>query len=285
MPLPERPERMTTLAREPARPRVRHRRAARATRALVLALLLALTITGGPVAAACATAAPAAAQTPEGTPAGERLPDPQPSTAESKREASSILSGAEYQEPPKSFWETIAEWFQELLGKVFNSGGSFWGGFAYIILALLVGAVGFLLFRMRGTSRFRTSDAGFEFDLEDRRPPEEWLADAERFEARSEWKQALRCRFRALVGELIGLGALRDLPGRTTGEYRVEMRAFAPAAAASFVAATDLFERAWYGDEPTGPEENARFRELATLSAAGAREARRTRDDAVVVPA
>ena len=242
--------------------------------------------------AGVATAGVAVAQSPttttparDATPAGERLPDPQPSTADSKSEASSILGGAEYQEPPKSFWETVAEWFQEQIGKVFSQGGSIWSGFAYIILAVLVGAVAFLLVRLRGTARYRSDDAGFEFDLEDRRPPREWVADAERFEARAEWKQALRCRFRALVGELIELGALRDLPGRTTGEYRVEMRAFAPDASGAFVAATDLFERAWYGDEPTGADENARFRELASQSTTGARAARRSRDDAVSVPA
>jgi hypothetical protein len=33
--------------------------------------------------------------------------------------------------------------------------------------------------------------------------------------------------------------------------------------AAEFGGATELFERAWYGDRPTGAHENARFRELA----------------------
>ncbi len=271
-------------SRPPAHPT--RRVAARALGGLAIAAAVtSATLSIGLVADPAPVAAQATAPEPSGAPAGARLPEPQPSTSASNSEADSILSGAEYQEPPKSFWETVGEWFQEQIGRILNNTGSFWSGFSYIILAVLVGAVAFLLVRLRGTSRYRGADAGFEFDLEDRRPPHEWEADAERFEARGEWKQALRCRFRALVGALIELGALRDLPGRTTGEYRIEMRAFAPAASDAFVGATDLFERAWYGDEPTGPEQNARFRDLAGQSVAGARAARRSSDDAASVPA
>jgi hypothetical protein len=280
----ERPEPMTRAPSRSTgapRPRSERRRVARAAAVAVLAVVALLGLWAPAALVAAQTTAPRQV----GAPAGERLPEPEPSTSASNSEADSVLSGVEYQEPPKSFWETVGEWFQEQLGKVFNSTGSFWSGFAYIILAVLVGAVAFLLVRLRGTARFRGNDAGFEFDLEDRRPPQAWLKDAERFEARGEWKQALRCRFRALVGELIELGALRDLPGRTTGEYRVEMRAFAPAASDAFVGATDLFERAWYGDEATGPEQNARFRDLADRSVTGARAARRASDDTAGVPA
>jgi Domain of unknown function (DUF4129) len=37
----------------------------------------------------------------------------------------------------------------------------------------------------------------------------------------------------------------------------------APAVAAPFSGATELFERAWYGDRPTGRDEADRFRGLA----------------------
>ena len=58
---------------------------------------------------------------------------------------------------------------------------------------------------------------------------------------------------------------IRDLPGRTSGEYRADVAATLPAAAADFAAATELFEQAWYGDVTTGPDESARFRHLADL--------------------
>ena len=51
--------------------------------------------------------------------------------------------------------------------------------------------------------------------------------------------------------------------GHTTGEYRTDVSTALPDAAAEFGGATELFERAWYGDRPTGAEENERFRELA----------------------
>lgn len=209
---------------------------------LVLSLLVA--IVAGPVRSAFAD-----------------LPDPQPSAEASRQEADDILSGAEYQEPPASALGKVFEWFAEQLAKV--QPGSAFGGIGWVLLAVLVGVAVFMLSRLRRTSRVGRDDIGYEFDLEDRRPPKEWLADAERFEGRGEWKQALRCRFRALLGDLILIGTVRDLPGRTTGEYRLEVRRHAPDGAASFSEASLLFEAAWYGDEPTGPEESGRFRALA----------------------
>jgi len=56
---------------------------------------------------------------------------------------------------------------------------------------------------------------------------------------------------------------VRDIPGRTSGEFRVETGRRAPHVAASFSAASELFDAAWYGDVRTGQAENARFRQLA----------------------
>jgi hypothetical protein len=153
------------------------------------------------------------------------------------------------------------------------------GVVGWILLALLVGVAVLMLSRLRRTARAPGDDAGYVFDLEDRRPPHEWLADAERFEGRGEWKQALRCRFRAMVGELILIGSVRDLPGRTTGEYRVELRRHAPAAGEDFTEASLLFEAAWYGDEPTGAEQVGRFRTLAPQVVAAARAAADATDE------
>jgi hypothetical protein len=232
-----------------------------------------------------ATAAPAiVAASASVRPARADLPEPQPSAEASRQEADDILSGAEYQEPPESALGKVFEWIFEQLAKV--QPGSAFGAVGWVLIALLVGVAVFMLSRLRRTSRVAGDDVGYEFDLEDRRPPKEWVADAERFESRGEWKHALRCRFRALLGDLILIGTVRDLPGRTTGEYRLEVRRNAPGAAAAFSDASRLFEEAWYGDEPTGPEENQRFQALPRQAVDASRAATASaRATATEVPA
>lgn len=73
----------------------------------------------------------------------------------------------------------------------------------------------------------------------------------------------MRCRYRALVGDLIAAGLLEDVPGRTTGEYRRDVAVRAPDRSSAYDEATELFELAWYADRATGPDENRRFQELA----------------------
>ena len=99
------------------------------------------------------------------------------------------------------------------------------------------------------------SDPLFETELEATRSATEWLREGERLEALGQWKAALRCRYRSLLAELIDRGVVRDLPGRTSGEFRVEVRRRAVTLSAAFDRASDLFDAAWYGDEPTGAEE------------------------------
>ena len=95
-----------------------------------------------------------------------------------------------------------------------------------------------------------------------RRSAREWRAEAEVHERAGEWKAALRARYRSLVADLAARGLLDEIPGRTAGEYRVEVAEAVPRVASEFAGATELFERAWYGNRPTGADEAARFREL-----------------------
>src|SRR5690349_24015139 len=55
--------------------------------------------------------------------------------------------------------------------------------------------------------------------------------------------------YTTLFRSLIDDGALVDVPGRTSGEFRAELAVAQPAHADAFTDATDLFERAWYGAE------------------------------------
>ncbi|HLK42452.1 MAG TPA: DUF4129 domain-containing protein [Thermoleophilia bacterium] len=105
--------------------------------------------------------------------------------------------------------------------------------------------------------------------LVERRPARDWLADAVAFEQAGAWRNALRCRYRALIAELAGRGVIDEVPGTTAGEYRRAVSQEAPAVAPPFGQASELFERAWYGDEPGGADEAGKFRRLADEVLAG----------------
>jgi hypothetical protein len=179
--------------------------------------------------------------------------------------ADRILAEPRYDRPPKSIPDRILEWFGEQLGKVF---GSLVGSGAGTLLAwlLVLGAVAitvYLIVRFGRVGRVpgpqgRPSDVMVELT----RTPSEWRAEAAALEAAGRWKEGLRCRHRALVAELVRRGAIPDQAGRTAGEYARDVARSRPDAAPAMAVATELFEAAWYGDAPTGPDESARFEAL-----------------------
>ena len=83
--------------------------------------------------------------------------------------------------------------------------------------------------------------------IDPRRHPREWRAEADEHRRAGRYRDALRCRYRALVGDLARAGVIDEIPGRTTGEERAQMGATV-AAAAPFRRAADLFDDAWFGD-------------------------------------
>jgi hypothetical protein len=109
-----------------------------------------------------------------------------------------------------------------------------------------------------------------DVDTDVGRPPTDWQAEALAHESAGEWREALRCRYRAMVAALAARGLIDEVPGRTSGEYRAVVTRSVPGAAPDFSGATELFERAWYGGKPTGPEDSARFRELSERVLVGA---------------
>lgn len=188
--------------------------------------------------------------------------------------ADEILERDEFQPPQRSILQRIGDWLQDLLGgdsgdgggsgSSAEAGGAGAGGssvFTVVLFVLAVVAVGYVvLVLLRHPRRRRViGDDDLAVELEAHRTARQWAADAQRFEAEGRWKDGLRCRFRALVEELVDERVVPELAGRTSGELRLDVRAAVPAAADRFDEAATLFERAWYGDLPTGPEEAGRF--------------------------
>lgn len=238
-------------------------------RALAPALLVTAlaVVVAGPVRADLAVAAPAPATGPASVgapPPAPPLPVPEQPPEEVRRTADDVLARQEYQQPPKPWFQQAQEAVLDVLGRFLGS--LFEGGAgtaaAWILVGLIVAALAYFGLRIGRTVR---PDPGTKIEVEvtPKTTPAEWRARAESFEAQGDYKQALRCRYRALIGELVDRDLVRDIPGRTAGEYRLDVAGTAPEAEAGFAGASDLFEAAWYGDEPTGPDENRRFRDLA----------------------
>jgi len=193
------------------------------------------------------------------------LPSPGITGSDARNAARDVLSRPEFHRPGPSIIERIERWVSDAIGRVLDAISGVAGGglIASVILIAAVALAVMMVLRFsrgvqtdvaRPAARVRTGRG---------RTAEDWDAEAAQHEAAGRWRDALRCRYRALVAELAGNGLLDDVPGKTTGEERAEIRRAAPAASDAFTEATGLFDDAWYGDAPTGPDETGRLRSLS----------------------
>lgn len=151
---------------------------------------------------------------------------------------------------------------------------------SWIIWLVLIAAVVWVLFmivrsivnrtpggRRRRANRATRSATEDEIELDrvavdHTREPIDWRAEAEAHRRQGRYREALRCRYRALVGDLARRGLIDEIPGRTTGEERSQLQHVQPAAGRPFSDAADLFDGAWYGHADVGAAEDDRFRTL-----------------------
>jgi hypothetical protein len=183
-----------------------------------------------------------------------------------------VLARPEFRPAPRPLFDRAMDWVLELLGRLLAVlGGSGAGGVVgLLLLALALVGVGVVVARFsRGITP--SPELAAAAAATPGRSAADWRAEAEAHERAGDWRPAVRCRYRALVAELAARGLVEEVPGRTAGEYRVEVGRGLPAAAADFAGATELFEVAWYGRRATGAEQAARLRELSARVLAGAR--------------
>ncbi len=158
-----------------------------------------------------------------------------------------------------------------------------------LLIAAVVGLL-YLLLRWAATKSGRTlalrkSPAGDDGDgdvverdavaVDRSREPINWRAEAEQHRLAGRYRDALRCRYRALVGDLARRGLIDEIPGRTTGEERAQLRRVTPAASAPFNSAADLFDGAWYGHSDVDAADDDRFQALERDVLATATQVRR----------
>ena len=97
-------------------------------------------------------------------------------------------------------------------------------------------------------------------------PPDKWRRRADEHRQRGDYRESVRCEYRALVGDLARAGHVDEIPGRTSGEERAQVRELAPRfaergrdVATQFDIAADTFDSAWFDDEVVTRADDERF--------------------------
>ena len=198
------------------------------------------------------------------------LPVPVRSSGALRAVVSAILAQRQFH-PEPSLLQRIINWLHAHLHFPALHVPSFYGGAweSYVVLGVLVAvAAGALVVATRRGlfQRLRHPRASPGVVVTDELPPlspAEWRERAERFAAEGRFREALRCRYCALVGELACRGVLDEVPGRTSGDYERLVRARVADVAPQFASVTALFEGCWYGQEPSDAEEQLLFDQAA----------------------
>ena len=200
------------------------------------------------------------------------LPPPTFDGREVGEQIDRILVRPEFREPPEPLLNRILGWVGEQISRVIGAltGGGRGSLIAWAVLIAAAAALAFVLYRAAASSRLDRRARPPRHGDQVGRPSEDWRAEAAAHEARGEWREALRCRYRALVADLAARGLVDEVPGRTAGEYRREVAVNLPGASDAFGGATQLFELAWYGHRPTDVDEIDHFRALSDHVLAGA---------------
>lgn len=197
-----------------------------------------------------------------------RLPLPEFSAGHVHDLTRRILAEHQFHQPPKPWVQRATDWIDRELARVLSdlASGSSAGAIAWVIVGIAVVVAAVLLRRFLRRVRVDPGAQSEDRPVQ-RRSAADWddLATAHR--AAGEWRDAVRCEYRALIATLAERGVVDDIPGRTAREYGRLV------GVDEFNEATELFEAVWYGNADTGEEEEKRLRNLGRriLASAGGR--------------
>jgi hypothetical protein len=203
-----------------------------------------------------------------------QLPVPTISADRVRDVTGEVLSRAEFQPAQPTWLDRALLVFYEMIGRFLDLlGGTRQGSvIGTLVVVVFVAVAALLVARFARTVR-RDPSRGLEVTGPVGRTAADWVADADAAAASGDYREALRCRYRALLADLAAAGLVEEVPGRTTGEYLHAVGKDIPAATDAFEQATRRFEVAWYGPGETGPRQLDAFVSSAgeTLAAAGIR--------------
>lgn len=173
-----------------------------------------------------------------------------------RRVVAEVLARPEYSELPPSVAARVREWLAEQLGRlleaVLGTGQASLVGSVLLAVAVVVAVVVAVRFAggLRGDPEAAVVTAeGLGRD------PADWAADADEHRRAGRHRDALRCRYRALIAVLAAAGVVEETPGRTAGEYLAEIRRRRPEVAGHAAAVTAAFDAVWYGHAPVDAAE------------------------------
>jgi hypothetical protein len=145
-----------------------------------------------------------------------------------------------------------------------------------LVIALIAAIIYAIVLFARTRQPLRTDDGDDEAlpvserIIDHSRSPGDWRAAAAEHLAAGRFREALRCRYRSLVGDLARRDLLDEIPGRTTGEEREQLAELAPASSPAFSRASSMFDDVWYGAAPVSRADYDRFVAEEDIVLAGA---------------
>ena len=178
---------------------------------------------------------------------------------DARRRAAEILARREFAPPRRNPLEralaAIGRFLGRLLARLFGSFGAGGGAagtmVAWIVVLAAIALLVVLLVRgWRRRSAPAVADDATVVTVSARTTAQAWRDEAAMHVAAGRWRDAVRCRYRAVEAELFEQGVLAGVPGDTTGGERRQVSSRLPGAAVRFDDATDAFERAAYGAAP-----------------------------------
>ncbi|MGW6131497.1 DUF4129 domain-containing protein [Cellulomonas sp. NPDC055163] len=191
----------------------------------------------------------------------------EPGADEARRWLERELLEPVYDDSP-SLLERILDWVGSLFDGVPALGldGRTAAVVVVVLLALVAGIALWVAGPVRRTRR--RGGGGVVLGGDDTRTAAQLRAAADAAAAREDWHAAVAERFRAVVRSLEERTVLDERPGRTAHEA-VEAAAYRlPSSATALRDAGRLFDDVVYGDQPAGPADDARLREVDAAVAA-----------------
>jgi hypothetical protein len=149
-----------------------------------------------------------------------------------------------------------------------------------LVVALVVATVWLVMRWLDGSDGRRSADGdGEPIDVDEavdevvdtrivdhETPPDRWRRLAAQARTAGDHREAVRCQYRALIGDLARSGFVDEIPGRTSGEERQQVAEIAPRlgesgrdVARQFDVAADTFDEAWFDDSEVTAGDDQRF--------------------------